>query len=116
MDQGKYSAFIRGDYLQQLGAVRRGRDRDQCIQEAIEYFLSLALEERRRESSAQRVRISHPADAEPDYYMWLEIVSVPDDLVEKLERSDVYIDSTKALNAAIRVWLERKEDAKGLKP
>jgi len=115
MDKGKYSAFIRGDYLKQLGTGRGGRDRDQCVQDAIEYFLGLAPEERRREATAQRVRISHLEGVEPDYYMWLEIVFVPDDLAEKLQKSDVYVDSTKALNAAIRLWLERKEGIKGLK-
>lgn len=116
MEAGKYSALIRGDYLEKLGTGRGGKDRDECIQEAIDFFLGLSPEERRRAATAQRVRISFPADFEPDYYMWLEIVSVPDELAERLEKSVAYVDSTKILNAAIRVWLENKEGTTGLKP
>ena len=106
MEKGKYSGMVRQDYLQHLESVRRGTEKDQCIQEAIEYFLNLDLAERRREAAAQRVRITHAAGSEPDYYMMLDIISMPDDLEKRLEASDVPVDTTKALNAAIRLWLE----------
>lgn len=112
----KRSVSIRDDYIEALENVRGDRGRDQCIHEAIQYFSGLALEERRREASAQRVRIAHPASVEPDYYMWPDLVSVSDDLVEKLQKSDAYIDLTKTVNAALRLWLERKEGTTGLKP
>jgi hypothetical protein len=116
MEAGKYSELIRGDYLRQLEIVRQGRVRDRCIQEAIEYFLGLPQDEQRKEAMVQRVMILHPEGFEPDYYMWLDILSIPDELAEKLEKSDVYYDSTKKLNAAIRLWLERKGGVEELKP
>jgi hypothetical protein len=116
IESGRYSALIRGDYLRELGIVRGDRERDRCIQEAIEYFLGLPPEERRRATTAQRVRITFPEGFEPDYHMWLEIVSIPDELAEKLANSMAYVDSTKTLNAAIRLWLEKKEGVEGFKP
>ena len=116
MESGRYSTLIRGDYLRQLGIVGRDKERDRCIQEALEYFLGLSPEERRRAANAQRVRISFPENFEPDYSMWWEIVSIPDELAEKFEKSVAYVNSTKTLNAAIRLWLEKKEGVEGLKP
>ncbi len=110
------SRFIREDYLEALENVRREKSRDQCIQEAIGYFLSLFPDERYREARAQGVLVSWPADAEPAYLMQLEIVSFPAVLEEALALTNPFIEPTKTLNAAIRLWLERIAGVKGLKP
>ncbi len=114
-EAGKRSVFIREDYVEALENFRRGKGRDQCIQEAIGYFLSLTPDERYREATAQGVRVSWPADGEPAYLMQLEIVSLPDVLEEALALTNPYIEPTKTLNAAIRLWLERIAGVKGLK-
>ncbi len=116
MDKEKYSTLIRGDYVEELDNVKRDRERDECIREAIEYYLSLPQEKRRKEAAVQRTRISHPENVEPNYYMWLEILSLPDELAERFETSDDFADSTKKLNSAIRLWLKEKAGVERLQP
>jgi hypothetical protein len=107
-ESGRYSALVRGDYLAEFGKVGGDLDRDQRIQQAVARFLVLPREQRRREALAQGVRILHAEGAQPEYYMWLLIISLPDELAGKLIGSERYLDSDKLLNAAIRLWLQEQ--------
>lgn len=117
VEPDKYSVLIRGDYLYALSKLSRNRqERDDLIQRAVESFLDdYSFEEReaRIRAEAPRVRITWPADAKPTYYMYIEFVRLPDELVGRMDMANRYqitnapsYDSLgTVLNAAIRVFL-----------
>jgi len=103
VERGKYTALIRGDYLNLLGT-----DKDVGINSAIKEFPDLPFEKRREAVENQRARITFAAAARRDYEMWLDIFNVDDDFVSKLEQSYRYDSLDRILNAAIKVWLRKQ--------
>jgi hypothetical protein len=106
----KYSAMIRGDYLEHLGGTKEERNRK--IQQALKYFLGLPQKEKRREAEVQGVRLMRKGGTDPKYTMWLQIISLPDSLADCIMNSDLYVDADKILNAAIRLWIEKEDEEK----
>ena len=109
IEKGKYSVLIRDDYLARLPS-----DRDASIQQAIRFFLGhCSAAKQRAATNKQRVHIMRPADANPEFYMWLQHIKVSDEVVEELKESVKYNDLDRILNAAIKLWLrDRGEDIK----
>jgi len=101
IEKGKYSVLIRDDYLAKLPS-----DRDDSIQQAIRFFLlDCSAVQQREATNKQRVHIMRSADAKPEFYMWLQHINVPDEVVEDLKESAKYADLDRILNAAIKLWL-----------
>ena len=111
IDNGKYSVLLRDDYLIELDKVRGSSERDICIQNAILEYLALPENVRERETEKQTIHVMRSADAHRDYTMVLDIVYIPDEIVERLLPHNVYggVDLDRNLNTAIRLWLQARK-------
>jgi hypothetical protein len=61
IESGKYSVFLRSDYLAELHSIRGPSERDICIQNAILEYLALPEEARNEETERQTIHIAFPA-------------------------------------------------------
>lgn len=113
---GRYSAVLRGDYIDHLDRICSDTTRDICIQNAILEYLALPDEVINRETARQRLQfVTWSGEPAPAYRTLVEQILIPDDLVGRLQPFDDYDDLDMNLNAAIRLWLQSREVI-GLEP
>lgn len=121
VEKDKYAVLVRSDYLYELGKLSKGdrQKRDELIRQAIELFLTdytFADQQSKIQEEVPRLRIlSRPGQQRP-YHMYLELVSLPDILVDRMDlynqtentNTPTYAPLGTALNAALRVYLQLK--------
>ena len=110
IENGKYSVLLRDDYLKELQKVRGSTERDVCIQNAFVEYLALPEGARYRETEKQTVHVTSAADVQRDYTMVLDIVYIPDEIVERLLPHSVYgeVGLDRNVNTALRLWLQAR--------
>ncbi len=110
LGEGKYTVMLRDDYLDRIPRVSGSSDRDKCIQQAIEEYITLPEEVRDRETEKQTMRILYPEEGTPEYLMLVDLVLIPEELIERLTEIEDprYRDMDRIINTAIRLWLEKR--------
>jgi hypothetical protein len=111
IESGKYSVFLRSDYLRELHRIRGSSERDFCIQTAILEYLALPEDTRYAETERQTIHIAVSVGVARDYTMVLDTASIPDEVAERLLQYNVYggVDLDKIVNTAIRLWLQARD-------
>jgi hypothetical protein len=111
IEDGKYSVFLRKDYLKELHKIRGSSERDNCIQRAILEYLELPDDARRRETERQTIDVLALEGVARDYTMLLDIAHIPDEIAERLLPYYVHsgVDLDRMVNTAIRLWLQARK-------
>ena len=101
-----FQVILRRDYYDHLKRVCANSGIEQSIEIAIREYLALPVEVRHTEADRQIPIVTTPDGGDS---IEVKTILIPDDLVEKLmpywDNGSLY----RIINAAIRLWLKKKE-------